>query len=49
MKVGVGGSICTITLARYSGVCAKAITSPRPKPRTPAVARRMRCFQRRLA
>jgi hypothetical protein len=48
MNVGVGGSICIITLARYSGVCAKAITSPSASPSTAAVTRRTRFFQRRL-
>jgi hypothetical protein len=44
----VGGSICTITLARYSGVCAKATRRPRPSPSREVVIRRIRLFQSRL-
>jgi len=45
MKVGVGGSICTITEARYSGVCAKATRSPMAKPSAAAVTRKAALFQ----
>jgi hypothetical protein len=40
MNVGVGGSICIITPARYSGVCRKPIRMPRAAATTAVAATR---------
>ena len=49
MKVGVGGSICSITPARYSGVRRKATKSPSSPPTIAAAAMSERARQSRSA